>query len=317
MNATGGPWRILFMGTPAFARRILEALLARPDPVIGAVCQPDRPRGRGLAVEPPEVKTLAVARGLPVLQPERVRDPGFLDALRALAPDLVVVAAYGRILPRTILDLPARGCINVHASILPRHRGAAPIAHAILAGDAVTGVSIMAMSEEMDAGDVFLVRRTPIELDDTTGTLGARLAEVGAVAMGEAIDGLHSGTLHARPQPAEGVTFAPRIEREHARLEWTRAAAELERLVRAMQPAPAAFTTLGGRLLKVHRAALGTATGPAAVPGTVLGAAAEGIEVATGAGALRLLEVQLEGKKRLAAGAFLAGHRMPAGTRLG
>src|SRR5262249_32749781 len=190
-----------------FARRILEALLARPDPVVGVVSQPDRPRGRGLAVEPPEVKTLAAARGLPVLQPERVRDPGFLDALRALAPDLVVVAAYGRILPRTILDLPARGCINVHASILPRHRGAAPIAHAILAGDAVTGVSIMAMSEEMDAGDVFLVRRTPIELDDTTGTLGARLAEVGAVAIGEAIDGLHSGTLHARPQPAEGVTF--------------------------------------------------------------------------------------------------------------
>src|SRR5262249_39080914 len=201
------------MGTPAIARLILEALLARPDPVIGVVCQPDRPRGRGLAVEPPEVKTLAVARGLPVLQPERVRDPGFLDALRALAPDLVVVAAYGRILPRTILDLPARGCINVHASILPRHRGAAPIAHSILAGDAVTGVSIMVMSEEMDAGDVLLVSRTPIEPDDTAGTLGARLAELGAVAIGEAIDGLHAGTLHARPQPAEGVTFAPRIER--------------------------------------------------------------------------------------------------------
>ena len=317
MSADGGPWRILFMGTPAFARHILEALLARPDPVVGVVCQPDRPRGRGLAVEPPAVKALAVERGLPILQPERVRDPAFLDALRALAPDLVVVAAYGRILPRTILDLPARGCINVHASILPRHRGAAPIAHAILAGDAVTGVSIMVMTEEMDAGDVLLVRRTPIGPDDTAGTLGERLAALGAVAIGEAIDGLHAGTLHARPQPAEGVTFAPRIEREHARIDWTAPAVELERLVRAMQPAPAAFTILGERLLKVHRAVLGTATGPAGQPGTVLAAGPGGIEAATGAGTLRLVEVQLEGKKRMPAASFLAGQRIPAGTRLG
>src|SRR5262249_12397869 len=157
---------------PLFARTILEALLARRDPVVGVVCQPDRPRGRGLVVEPPAVKALALERGLPVLQPERVRDPAFLDALRALAPDLVVVAAYGRILPRTVLDLPPRGCINVHASLLPRHRGAAPIAHAIMAGDAKTGVCIMAMTEEMDAGEVLLTRETAITPVDTTGTLG-------------------------------------------------------------------------------------------------------------------------------------------------
>jgi methionyl-tRNA formyltransferase len=304
------------MGTPRFAATVLEALLARADPVVGVVCQPDRPRGRGLAIEAPEVKTLAMARGLPVLQPERIRDPAFLDTLRTLAPDLAVVAAYGRILPRALLDLPAHGCINVHASLLPRHRGGAPIAHAIMAGDTTTGVSIMSMTEEMDAGDVLLVRATPIRPDDTSGTLGARLAVIGAEAIGAAIDGLRAGTLRRTPQPADGVTFAPRIEREHARLVWTRPAAELERLVRAMQPAPAAFTRLGGKVLKVHRAALASA--PAAAPaGTVIAATAAGIDVATGAGALRLIEVQLEGKRRLDAAAFLAGHRVPPATCLG
>ena len=303
------------MGTPTFARRILEGLLARPDPVVGVVCQPDRPRGRGLAVEAPEVKALALERGLPVLQPERVRDPGLVDALRALAPDLVVVAAYGRILPRALLDLPPRGCINVHGSILPRHRGAAPIAHAIMAGDAETGVSIMEMTAEMDAGDVLLVRRTPIAPDDTTGTLGERLAALGAAAIGEAIDGIRAGTLRAQPQPPEGVTFAPKIEREQARLDWTRPAVALERVVRAMQPAPAAFTTAGDRLLKVHRAALAPAAHGS--PGSVLAAGGAGIDVATGDGALRLVEVQLEGKKRMAARAFLAGHPLPPGMRLG
>jgi methionyl-tRNA formyltransferase len=303
------------MGTPAFARRILQGLLARPDPVVGVVCQPDRPRGRGLAVEAPEVKALALERGLPVLQPQKVRDPALLEALRALSPDLIVVAAYGRILPRTILDLPPKGCINVHGSILPRHRGAAPIAHAILAGDAETGISIMEMTEEMDAGDVLLVRRTLIAPDDTTGTLGERLAALGATAIGDAIDGLHAGTLHAQQQPQEGVTFAPKIEREQARLDWTRPAVELERMVRAMQPAPTAFTIVGSRLLKVHRAALAPAARGS--PGSVLAAGATGIEVATGDGALRLVEVQLEGRKRMAAGPFLAGHPLPPGTRLG
>jgi methionyl-tRNA formyltransferase len=303
------------MGTPRFAGTILEALLARPDPVVGVVCQPDRPRGRGLAVEPQEVKTLALAHGLAVLQPERVRDPSFLDALRALAPDLVVVAAYGRILPRTILDLPPQGCINVHASILPRHRGAAPIAHAIMAGDQVTGVSIMVMTEEMDAGDVLLVREIAVRPDDTTATLTDRLALLGGEAIGAAIDGLKTGALRRMPQPADGITLAPRIEREHARLAWTRPAVELERLVRAMQPAPAAFTTLDGKVLKVHRAAIASA-GETGTPGTVVAAGPGGIDVATGAGSLRLLEIQLEGKRRLDAAAFLAGHRVPPGTCL-
>jgi len=304
------------MGTPAFACPILEALLARPDPVVGVVCQPDRPRGRGLVATPPEVKQLATRHGLPVLQPERVRDPAFHDRLRALAPDLIVVAAYGRILPRAVLDLPPHGCINVHASLLPRHRGAAPIAWAILAGDRVTGVTIMAMTEEMDAGDVLLQRETPIGADDTGGSLGERLARLGAEAIGAAIDGLQRGTLRALPQPAVGVTFAPRIEREHCRLDWKRPAAELERQVRALAPSPSAFSTLGGRLLKVHRAAVDAGTA-AAAPGTIVRAGATGIAVATGDGVLRLLEVQLEGRRRMAAAEFIAGHRPAPGTCLG
>jgi methionyl-tRNA formyltransferase len=307
-------WRIVFMGTPAFARRSLAALLEGPDPVVGVVCQPDRPRGRGLAVSPGEVKRLALERGVPVLQPEKVRTREFHEALGALAPDLIVVAAYGRILPRSILDLPPRGCINVHASVLPRHRGAAPIQHAILAGDAETGVTIMAMAEEMDAGDMLLVRRTPIAPDDTGGTLGERLARIGADALLAAIAGLHGGTIRPTAQPREGVTFAPRIEREHTRLDWTQPAIELERMVRAFAPEPAAFTTLDGATLKVFRAEVRDRRGAA---GSILDAGSGGLVVAAGEQSLALLEVQLQGKRRMPATAFLAGHRLAPGTCLG
>jgi methionyl-tRNA formyltransferase len=303
------------MGTPAFACPILEALLARPDPVVGVVCRPDRPRGRGLTLTAPEVKRLALAHGLPVLQPERVREPAFGEALRVLAPDAIVVAAYGRILPRTILDLPPRGCINVHASLLPRHRGAAPIAWAILAGDTVTGVTIMAMNEEMDAGDVLLRRETPIGPEETGGALTERLAALGAHALGDAIDGLKVGSVRPVPQPALGVTYAPRIERVHCRLDWSRPATELERQVRALAPAPSAFTTVGGRLLKVHRAA--TVDRPGGEPGRVLEVGADGPVVACGSGTLRLLEVQPEGRRRMTAAEFLAGHALAPGTCLG
>ena len=304
------------MGTPEFACPSLAALLARPDPVVGVVCQPDKPKGRGLAVDPPPVKRLALAHGVPVLQPSKLRDPDAQAALQALAPDLIVVAAYGKILPRALLDLPPHGCINVHASILPRHRGAAPIQHAILAGDATTGVTIMAMNETMDAGDIRLVRETPITDDDTASTLTARLAELGAVALVEAIDQLHAGTLPHLAQPTDGITFAPRIERAHARLDWTRPASALARVVRAFQPAPVAFTSWEGAVLRVHRAVAVAWTG-AAAPGTVIRANPTGIVVATSEGALQVLEVQLEGRKRLPVAAFLAGARLAPGTCLG
>ena len=308
------PWRIVFMGTPPFACPSLAALLAGPDRVVGVVCQPDRPRGRGLAVGPPPVKTLALAHGLPVLQPEKVRTPELLERLRELDPDLIVVAAYGRILPRTILDLPPRGCINVHASILPRHRGAAPIQHAILAGDSETGVTIMAMSEEMDAGDVLLVHRTPIEPHDTGGSLGERLAELGAAALTEAVAGMKAGSIRPVPQPSEGVTFAPRIERAHTRLDWTQPASVLARAVRAFAPEPSAFTTLEGATLKISSAEAREGTGE---PGTILDATPRGLVVAAGTDALALLEVQLQGKRRMPIGAFLAGHRLGPGAQLG
>jgi methionyl-tRNA formyltransferase len=303
------------MGTPAFACPTLEALLVRADPVVAVVCQPDRPRGRGLAVTAPEVKRVALAHGVPVLQPDRLRDRAVGEALARLAPDLIVVAAYGKILQRALLDLPPHGCINVHASLLPCHRGAAPIAWALLAGDAVTGVTIMAMNEEMDAGDILLQRETPIGADETTGTLTERLAHLGADALVATLDGLRAGTVRPAPQPAAGVTFAPRIEPEQGRIDWSRSAVELERLVRALSPSPSAFTTLGGARLKVHRADVGGATGGS--PGCVVAAGVDGIVVATGRGALRLLEVQLEGRRRLVVPAFLAGHPVAAGTCLG
>jgi methionyl-tRNA formyltransferase len=304
------------MGTPAFACPILEALLARPDPVVAVVCQPDRARGRGLAVSAPEVKQLAQQRGLPVLQPERLKEPAFQEALRALAPDVIVVAAYGKILPPAILALPRQGCVNVHASLLPRHRGAAPIAWALMAGDPVTGVTIMMMNERMDEGDVVLRRDTPIAPDETGGSLTARLAGLGAETIGLALDGLRDGTLRATPQPATAVTYAPRIEPQHCQLDWSRTAAELERQVRALAPAPSAFTTLDGRRLKVHRAAV--AAHPAGgEPRRILAAGPGGLVVGTGGGVLALLELQPEGRRRMTAAEFLAGHRVAPGACLG
>jgi methionyl-tRNA formyltransferase len=303
------------MGTPAFACPSLEALLAGADEVVAVVCRPDRPRGRGLEVVAPETKRLAERHGIPVLQPERVRDGVFHDTLRALAPDLGVVA-YGRILPRSLLDLPAQGCINVHASLLPRHRGAAPVQWSLMAGDDVTGITIMRMSEELDAGDILLQRPLPIRTDHTGGTLLAELSQLGAAALRDAIEALKAGRLVPRPQPAAGVTFAPRIERQHGRLDWTRPATELERLVRALAPTPSAYTTVGGKLLKVHRAVAEPGAQPAA-PGTVLRAGSDGVVVQAGDGVLRLLEVQLEGRKALPVAAFLAGLPLPAGTCLG
>jgi methionyl-tRNA formyltransferase len=309
-------WRIVFMGTPAFACPSLEALIAGPDPVVAVVSQPDRPRGRGLEVVPTETKRVAERHGIPVLQPERVRDAAFHEALRVLAPDLGVVAAYGRILPRSLLDLPVHGCINVHASLLPRHRGAAPVQWSLMSGDDETGITIMRMSEELDAGDILLQRRLPIRPDHTGGTLLTELAGLGAVALRDAIEALKAGRLTAEPQPATGVTFSPRIERKHGRLDWTRPAVDLERQVRALAPTPSAYTTVRGKLLKVHRARAESG-GPAAAPGTVLGAGADGLVVQTGEGALRLLDVQLEGRKTLPVAAFLAGLPLPVGSCLG
>lgn len=312
--------RIVFMGTPASAAASLEALLHGPDEVVGVVTQPDRPSGRGQATTPSPVRRVAEGRGIPVLTPLRMKDPDLLERLRGWRPDLVAVVAYGRILPQTILDLAPLGCVNVHYSLLPRYRGAAPMQWAILRGEAVTGVTTMRLVAEMDAGPVLLAEAVPVEPGDTAASLEARLAPLGARLLMETVAGLGRGTLAARPQDPAAATFAPMLRKEDGLIDWSRPALEIERRVRAFNPWPSAFTWWQGKRLKVHAATAapdgeaGTGTG-AETPGTVVRAGAEGIRVATGDGALLLTELQLEGRKRMPAEAFLRGSGLGQGMR--
>ncbi|MFI5395857.1 MAG: methionyl-tRNA formyltransferase [Candidatus Binatia bacterium] len=297
--------RIVFFGTPEFAVPSLRALLAGRDPVIGVVCQPDKPAGRGQHLAVPPVKQAALHAGLPVFQPQKLRALETIETLASWSPDLIVVAAYGKILPKIVLDLPPLGCINVHASLLPKYRGAAPIQWAILRGEERTGVTIMRMNEGMDTGDILLQHEIDIGPDETHGELQARLAELGARVLTEAITGLHTGTLLARQQHEEEMTLAPMIKKEDGHIDWTHPAVDLARKVRAFNPWPSACTSLGGKQLKIHRAHADTLS-RTAPPGTVV-AINGGISVATGKGALVLEEVQLEGRKRLTAAEFARG----------
>jgi len=306
--------RIVFFGTPEFAVPALRALLAGTDPLVGVVCQPDKPAGRGQHVMMPPVKQVAAEAGIPVLQPEKLRTADVLDALRGWAPTLIVVAAYGKILPPAVLELPARGCINVHASLLPKYRGAAPIQWAILRGDEVTGVTIMQMNERMDAGDILLQRATPIGGDETYGELQTRLADLGAHALMEAIAHLHAGTLRPQTQREDEMVLAPMIKKEDGRIDWTQSAVSIARRVHAFNPWPSAFTHLDGKLLKIHRAHVGAAGRPAG-PGCVVAVHGD-LAVATGDGALVLDELQLEGRRRLSAAEFARGGGIKVGTTL-
>jgi methionyl-tRNA formyltransferase len=313
------PLRLVFMGTPPFARAALDALLGGPDEVVGVFSRPDAARGRGLQLEAPAVKQRAAERGIPVLQPKSWKDGAATDQLRALHPDLVVVAAYGRLLPQAALDVPRFGCINVHASLLPRWRGADPITRAILAGDAETGVTIMQMVLEMDAGAILLRRATAIGADETGDRLEERLAELGGAALREALARWRAGELLAVEQDPAAVTLAPMVRKEDGAIDWQRPAAELERAIRAFTPWPGCFARRAESALRVWRAAVAAPTdgGAAAAPGTVLAVDAGGILVTTGDGALRLLEVQAPGKKRMLAADFARGARVAAGERLG
>ena len=303
------------MGTPQFAVPSLEALAGCTE-LVGVVSQPDKPRGRGLAPAPSPVAAVASARGLPLIRPARVRDPDVLATLESWRPDVLVVAAYGRILPPTLLALPTLAPINVHASLLPRHRGAAPIAAAILAGDPVTGITIMLMSEEMDAGDILLQQTVAIEPDDTTGTLTARLAVAGGRALAAACARLRTDGLDPRPQDPATVTYAPRLTKEDGRIRWGEPAVVIARKVRAFSPWPSAFATLAGRTLKVLRARVASVVlANDVAPGTVV-ALGDEIRVATGGGALDVVTVQAEGKRALDARAFIAGARLAVGARL-
>ena len=308
--------RVAFAGTPAFAASALDAILARGDDVPCVLTQPDRPSGRGLKESAAAVKRLATDRGLTLLQPASLRADEAAAALCAIPVDVLVVAAYGLLLPPPILAWPRHGCLNIHASLLPRWRGAAPIARALLAGDAETGVTIMQMDAGLDTGPMHDVARVPIEPRETGGSLHDKLAAAGARAIVAVLDRLaRTGSLVGRPQPALGVTYAAKITRADTVIDWRASAATIDRQVRAFDPVPGACTTRNGELVKVWVAepiADGAAPG---APGVVLAADARGLVVACGEGALRVAEIQPAGSRRMTAAEFIAGRRIAAGER--
>ncbi|MEK6209095.1 MAG: methionyl-tRNA formyltransferase [Pseudomonadota bacterium] len=307
--------RIVFAGTPAFAASALQALIEAGHEIALVLCRPDRPAGRGLKLAAGEIKQLAEQARLPLLQPQSLKDAQLQARLHGAGSQAMVVAAYGLILPRAVLELFPAGCINIHASLLPRWRGAAPIQRAILAGDSETGISIMRMEEGLDSGPVYLMRRIPIAAEDTAGTVHDKLAALGARCIVEALPAIADGTLKAVPQSEAGATYAPKIAKDEAAIDWRREAVEVDRQVRAFNPFPGAYSTLRGEPLKVWRAAV--APGSPAPPGTILRADAQGIVVACGNGALRATELQRAGGKRLAAADFLHGLSLAAGERFG
>ncbi len=309
------PLRLVFMGTADFAVPVLAALLAAGHEVAAVYCQPPRAKGRGKKVRPGPVHEFAEARGLEIRTPVTLKDPGEQDAFRALAADACVTAAYGLILPKAILkamDAPGLGCFNVHASLLPRWRGAAPVPRAILAGDAETGISIMRMSEGLDEGPVYSRQALPITDQDTAGSLLEVLSDIGADMMVTALDGVVSGDLRPRPQAAGGATYAEKISPDEGRLDWSRPAIELARLVRAFAPRPGAWFGHDGQRIKVLAAAASDGEGAA---GEVIGGDGALI-VACGAGALELQTVQRPGKGVMAAADFIRGYGLPPATRL-
>ncbi|HKW38449.1 MAG TPA: methionyl-tRNA formyltransferase [Burkholderiales bacterium] len=303
---------ILFAGTPEFAARSLMALLESRHAVRGVITQPDRPAGRGLARTASAVKRLAEDRGIRVFQPRSLKEPGVREELGLLGSDAVVTAAYGMILPQQMLDMTPRGALNVHPSLLPRWRGPAPIQRALLAGDDVTGVSIMRMDAGLDTGPVVLREAIPISEADTCGTLAGRLAALGAELIVRALDALDAGELEAVPQAAEGVTYAPKPGKQEFRVDWREDAARVNRRVRAFNPAPGAGARLRGTDLKIWSCAVAAGS---AEPGVVLTADEHGLCVACGSGAVRVTELQRPGGKRLQAAEFLRGFALPAGAR--
>ena len=301
--------RVIFMGTPDFAVPTLAALVEAGHEVALVVAQPDRPAGRGKKLRPPPVAEWAQERGLPLAQPRTLRKGPFPERFVELQADVAVVIAYGRILPERLLEAPAHGCVNVHASLLPRWRGAAPIQHAILAGDPVTGVCTQRMEASLDTGPVYLCKETPIGTHETAGELHDRLAALSATVAVDTLAGL--GRIEPVPQPQEGITWAPKIEKAHGRVDWSRRAVEIDRQVRAMTPWPGGFVDTPKGPLKLRQVRPVVGNGP---PGTVLGL--DPLVVACGEGALELGEVQAPGRRSLAGPVFARGQRLVQGQRL-
>ena len=310
--------KIVFMGTPEYAAAALEALIGAGHEVLAAVTQPDKARGRSKTLLPPPVKVCALEHGIPVLQPRRIRKPEAVEELRQYPADIYVVAAFGQILSQEILDIPPRGCLNIHASLLPGYRGASPIQHVILNGEEKTGITIMQRDAGIDTGDILYRKETVIQADDNYETLHDRLMVMGGQAVTEALALLEQGRLVPEKQKEELSCYAPLLGREMGKLDFTQGAAELDRRIRAMTPWPSAYTSYQGKQLKIWRAEpVFSVNIFGRVPGEILSADRDSVTVAAGEGALRIYELQLEGRKRMTAHDFLLGVRMRPGEVLG
>lgn len=308
------------MGTPDFAAVILEKIITSGHEVIGVVTQPDKEKGRGRTISFSPVKEMAIKYGCTVYQPVKVRDESFLQTVKELAPEAIIVAAFGQILPKTLLDMPPYGCINVHASLLPKYRGAAPIQYSILEGEEETGITIMYMDDGIDTGDMILQARTPISPDETGGSLYEKLAVIGADLLIEALEKIKNNTAERIHQNNEQSTYVKMITKEMGKLDFTWPAIKLERWIRGMDPWPSAYTYLDGKTLKIWKAEVEEyqdEENKPAKPGEVVEIRKDAIAVMTGEGILVIKELQLEGKKRMPCGAFLLGYPITVGTVLG
>ena len=308
--------RIVYFGSGAFAVPSLERLHEAGYPILAVVSQPPKPAGRGMRLQKTPVHSLAESLGLPILTPARARDPEFIEQLRALAPDLIVLASYGKILPQAVLEVAPLGNWNLHASLLPKYRGASPIQYALLNGERETGVTLMEMVAEMDAGDIYLQAVEPIHPDDDYGTLEARLAARAASLLLEGLERLQAGTLVRTPQDHAAATYAPLITKDDTRIRWEEPAERCRNRIRAFSPKPGAFTHWRGKTLKLWKAEVAPCAADAA-PGAIIACAPDDCRVACGEGALRLLEVQPESRPRMDIRAFLNGYRPQVGERLG
>ena len=306
-------WRIIFMATPEFACPTLEKLIERGENLIAVVTQPDRPKGRGQKLMPPPVKELALQHGIPVLQPPKVRDLSFIETVLELKPDVIVVVAFGQILPKALLDIPPKGCINVHASLLPRYRGAAPLNWCLINGETETGVTTMLMDPGLDTGPMLLRSATAIDGNEDITSLHARMARMGAELLAETLDGLKTGMIAPQQQDDSLTCYAPMLKKEDGLINWHREANAIHNQVRGLAVWPGAYTFLDGQILKVYRTRTGDGTG---LPGVVLRAERGVFEVACLSGSIIIEELQLAGKKRLDAASFLAGCPVAQGTLL-
>lgn len=308
--------RVIFMGTPDFSVEILEEIIRAGHEVVLAVTQPDKPKGRGNTMQFPPVKECAIRHGIDVFQPKKIREDANVEYLKKFAPDIMIVAAFGQILPKVILDMPKYGCVNVHASLLPKYRGAAPIQWAVINGDEITGVTTMRMDVGIDTGDMIAKRQVRLAEDETGGSLFDKLAEAGAKLCVETMNMLEKGTATFTPQNHEESTHTCMISKELGNIDWTKPAVEIERLIRGLNPWPSAYTHLDNKTFKIWKARVEGATNEYR-PGCIVKVGKNQLTVQTGEGTLTLLEVQLEGKKRMDIGSFLRGYSVEEGTFFG